>query len=268
MLAGPGAVGAEHRARRRRASRCCSGGRGSADQPIRITHPGVLAARASRAGRRRRAPRRAAAAVVVVVSACRTCDCPRPGCSTSTCRAVPARCSCSAIFSLLGIFYISTFIDLADKLFRGTATTALLLRYFYFQTPQFVYYIIPMSALVATLVTIGLMTKNSELIVMRACGISLYRTGAAAAALRARRERACCSGCRNRCSPTRTARPTGSTASSAASRRRRFGVLNRRWMVGRDGDIYHYEFFDPRVNQFTRFSLYHTRPKSRGGSSR
>ena len=33
-----------------------------------------------------------------------------------------------------------------------------------------------MSALVATLVTIGLLTKNSELIVMRACGISLYRS--------------------------------------------------------------------------------------------
>ena len=51
----------------------------------------------------------------------------------------------------------------------------MLLRYFFFQTPQFVYYIIPMSALVATLVTVGLLTKNSELVVMRACGISLYR---------------------------------------------------------------------------------------------
>ena len=29
----------------------------------------------------------------------------------------------------------------------------MLLRYFYFVTPQFVYYIIPMAALVATLVT-------------------------------------------------------------------------------------------------------------------
>ena len=78
------------------------------------------------------------------------------------------------LFSLLGIFYISTFMDLADKLFRGTATSAMMLRYFFFQTPQFVYYVIPMAVLVATLVTVGLMTKNSELVVMRACGISLY----------------------------------------------------------------------------------------------
>ena len=76
----------------------------------------------------------------------------------------------------LGVFYISTFIDLADKLFRGAATTSLLLQFFYYQTPQYVYYIIPIAGLVATLVTIGTMTKNSELIVMRACGVSLYRT--------------------------------------------------------------------------------------------
>src|SRR4029077_13362107 len=79
---------------------------------------------------------------------------------------------------LLGIFYISTFMDLADKLFRGDVTTPMMLRYFYFQTPQYVYYIIPLSALTATLVTVGLLTKNSELIVMRACGISLYRSAA------------------------------------------------------------------------------------------
>src|SRR5262249_30181901 len=42
--------------------------------------------------------------------------------------------------SLIGIFYIATFIDLADKLFRGSTTTGTLLKYFYFQTPQYVYF--------------------------------------------------------------------------------------------------------------------------------
>src|SRR5262249_23489394 len=79
-----------------------------------------------------------------------------------------------SVFAVLGTFYISTLLDLADKLFRGSATTALLLRFFYYQTPQYVYYIIPIAGLLATLVTVGLMTKNSELIVMKACGMSLY----------------------------------------------------------------------------------------------
>ncbi len=36
-----------------------------------------------------------------------------------------------------------------------------------------------------------------------------------------------------------------------------FGVLNRQWIIGRSGDIYHYEFFDPRANQFSRLSMFH-----------
>ena len=118
-------------------------------------------------------------------SACRTRTSPGRTCSTLyVARQYAGVFSCRSS-ALLGMFYIATFIDLADKLFRGVATHGvMLLRYFYFATPQYVYYIIPMAALVATLVTIGLLTKNSELIVMRACGISLYRIGAAAGALR------------------------------------------------------------------------------------
>ncbi len=79
------------------------------------------------------------------------------------------------VLGLLAIFYISTFIDMMDKLFRGETTTAVLLRYFAFATPRFIYFVVPMSVLVSALVTVGVMTKNSELLVLRACGISLYR---------------------------------------------------------------------------------------------
>jgi LPS export ABC transporter permease LptF/LPS export ABC transporter permease LptG len=163
------------------------------------------------------------------------------------------------VISLLGVFYISTFIDLADKLFRGSATTSLLLRYFFYATPQFAYYVIPMSALVAALVTVGVMTKNSELIVMRACGISLYRAAVplllfsivASLVLFGLQERVLAYSNREadrlnaiiRHYPVRT-----------------FSAANRRWMVGTSGDIYHYEFFDSRANRFMRFSTYRLDP--------
>jgi len=153
------------------------------------------------------------------------------------------------LFSLLGIFYISTFMDLADKLFRGSATTAMMLRYFVFQTPQYIYYIIPMSALVATLVTIGIMTKNSELVVMRACGISLYRAAAplllfslvASAVLFGLQEQVIAYSNREADRLNRLIR--GLPPAS-------FGALDRRWMVGQDGDIYHYEVFNAPKNEF------------------
>src|SRR6266508_666245 len=158
--------------------------------------------------------------------------------------------------ALVGIFYISTFIDLADKLFRGAATSGLLLRYFYYQTPQYVYYIVPLAALVATLVTVGLLTKNSELIVMRACGISLYRSTMPlmlfavllSGVLVVLQERVLADA--NREAARLNAIIRGWPVQT-------FGGLNRRWIVGSGGDLYYYEFFDPRANQFDRLSLYH-----------
>ena len=44
-----------------------------------------------------------------------------------------------------------------------------------YMTPQFVYYVIPMAALLSVLVTFGCCRASSELTVMKACGISLYR---------------------------------------------------------------------------------------------
>jgi LPS export ABC transporter permease LptG/LPS export ABC transporter permease LptF len=161
-----------------------------------------------------------------------------------------------AFAGLVGIFYISTFIDLADKLFGGMTTTGMLLRYFYFQTPQYVYYIIPLAALVATLVTVGVLTKNSELVVMRACGISLYRSSTPlvlfavllSALLYGLQERVLSDS--NREARRLNALIRGYPPPT-------YGVLNRRWLVGASGDIYHYEFYDPRANHFTRLSTFH-----------
>lgn len=158
------------------------------------------------------------------------------------------------VFALLAIFYISTFIDLADKLFRGAATTELLLQFLYFQTPQFVYYVIPMAVLVATLVTLGLLSRTSELLVMRACGVSLYRAtlpllvfgACASAVLFGIQEQVLATSNREADRLNRIIRSYPPPASG----------INRRWVVGREGDIYHYDFFDTATNRFSRLWIY------------
>jgi LPS export ABC transporter permease LptG len=159
------------------------------------------------------------------------------------------------VMASLGVFYISTFIDLADKLFRGATTTALLLEFFYYQTPQYVYYIIPIAGLVATLVTIGTMTKNSELVVMRACGVSLYRTAvplllfaiAASGVLFAMQELVLARA--NQEADRLNSIIRGFPAQTITG-------INR-WMASENGDVYHYDFFDQRADSFARFTLYH-----------
>jgi len=165
-----------------------------------------------------------------------------------------------AFASLVGIFYIATFIDLADKLFRGSTTGATLLRYFYFQTPQYVYFIIPLAALLSTLVTVGVLTKNSELIVMRACGVSLYRSAlplvllgvVLSGALFELQDKVLAEANREAQRLNALIRGWPSPTNS--------GQLSHRWLVAKNGDLYFFEFFDPTVNAFNRLSVYHPDP--------
>ena len=158
---------------------------------------------------------------------------------------------------LLGVFYISTFIDLSDKLFKGQTTGLMLLEYFWYATPQFSYFVLPVSALVAALVTIGLLTKTSELTVMKACGVSLYRTALpiflASLAL---------SGVLFGMSETimaaanREAEALNFEIRSGVRRNRAIDVLSRQWIAARDGSIYHYLHFDPERNELGNLSVY------------
>jgi LPS export ABC transporter permease LptG/LPS export ABC transporter permease LptF len=225
----------------------------SSDQPLRISIPAFWIRRAR--GASPSGPPASKPAVVLVVRMPHV-DLPRPSILDVYVSRNYLRVFGLGFVGLLGIFYISTFMDVADKLFRGTATTKMLLWYFYFLTPQYVYYVIPMSALVATLVTIGLMTKNSELIVMRACGISLYRAAlpllgfalAASGVLFVLQEQVIAFSNREADRLNRQIRNLPAQAGS---------VMDRRWIIATNGDIYHYDFFEPARNQFTRLSMYH-----------
>jgi lipopolysaccharide export system permease protein len=157
--------------------------------------------------------------------------------------------------ALGGLFYVSAFIDLSEKVFRGTGTWAMLGMFFVFTTPQYLYYIVPLAVLLASLVTVAILTKNSELVVMKACGISLYRfavpmvAGAVAAGIFLfALEQTVLGPANRRAKAMRHVLDGGSPET--------FDVLNRRWVVGRDGAIYHYGYFDPRARRFTALWVY------------
>ncbi len=160
-----------------------------------------------------------------------------------------------AFVGMLVIFYVATFIDLSDKLFKGQATGRMLLEYFAYSTPQYVYYLLPLAVLIATLVTVGLLTKTSELVVMKACGVSLYRVAlpllvcgaVGSAALFGIEETVL--GRANRKAQQLNHLIRGGSA-------RTFDVLNRQWVVGREGRLYHYVFFDPRRREMNGLSIY------------
>jgi LPS export ABC transporter permease LptF/LPS export ABC transporter permease LptG len=169
-----------------------------------------------------------------------------------------ARVLALAAVAMAGIFYISTFLDLSDKVFKGDATWAMLGEYFVFQTPQYVYYIIPIAVLVAALVTVSVLTKNNELVVMKACGVSLYRIAlpmvvcavGAGAALFLLEESIL--GPANRRAERLNNAIRGRISGSDA--------INRQWVVGARGEIYHYNFIDPQARRMLGVSIYEFPP--------
>jgi len=150
-----------------------------------------------------------------------------------------------AFLGLLALYYIGAFVDLADKIKRP-GDGGIFLNFLINSTPQFLIFVIPVATLIAALGAVGGLTRSGELIVMRACGVSLYRAAAPllvfalmlSGVLLLVEERV-----------------LGEANRTASVLRNEFrdrhpgevpaGVTfqNHRWLVGDDGRIYHYALF-------------------------
>ena len=180
---------------------------------------------------------------------------PRPSILDRYVSAMYVRVFALCALGLLALFYISTFIDRSDKVFKGTTTWSMMGAYLWYLLPQYTYYVLPMSVLLASLVTIGVLTKNSELIVMKACGISLYRVAVPmlGAALLAGGTlftlEQTVLGEWNRKADNIKAVMNGIAPAT-------LDMLTRQWVVGSRGDIYHYNYFDPKNNVLMGLSVF------------
>lgn len=160
-----------------------------------------------------------------------------------------------SFLALLGLFYISTFIDRSDKMFKGEASFAMMVELLVLMTPQFVYFVIPIAALLSALVTFGLLARTNELTVMKACGISLYRIAAPVVALSLAWS-AVLFGLEQQvlAAANRRAEVLDNTIRGRPTTM--FDPLNRRWLIGTDGAIYHYSYFDAERQTLNGLSMY------------
>jgi LPS export ABC transporter permease LptF/LPS export ABC transporter permease LptG len=73
------------------------------------------------------------------------------------------------------LFEAFTFFELLDDIARSRVAFFVVVDYFTYLIPYLLFQLAPLAALVATLVTIGVMSKNNEIVACKASGISLYR---------------------------------------------------------------------------------------------
>ena len=102
-----------------------------------------------------------------------------------------------------------------------------------YMTPQFIYYVIPIAALLSVLVTYGLLARSSELTVMKACGISLYRTALSVVVLSLGFSAVLFS-LEQRLMASANRQAEALDAQIRGRQPRTLNLLNRRWVVGPD----------------------------------
>jgi LPS export ABC transporter permease LptG len=79
------------------------------------------------------------------------------------------------LVSVVALFIVVEYTELARDVRENGVSASTLLRYFRFQIFTVLNWTLPISVLVATLVTFGILSKNNEITAVKSGGVSLYR---------------------------------------------------------------------------------------------
>jgi LPS export ABC transporter permease LptG/LPS export ABC transporter permease LptF len=166
-------------------------------------------------------------------------------------------------FVLLMIVF--TFFDLLGDILRNRIELGIVGEYLLNLTPSMLYQLAPLAVLIAVLVTFGVLNRNSEIIAMKATGISLYRlvipivTIAACLAVslflfdqyylpQANRKQEALRNVIKGRPPQTYLHPEQKW------------IFGPRPLTGEPGCIFYYEFFDPDSNEFANLSAFEFEP--------
>lgn len=164
--------------------------------------------------------------------------------------------------ALLSISVIVTFFERIDNIYEHNQSLSLLFRYIQYRIPEFANYILPVSVLSATLLTLGLLTKSNEITAMKACGLSIYRLVLSLLVV-AGLVSLFAFGLQERLVP-----PANKKAEEVWNRineipARSYGYLDRRWVLSQDKQrIFHYSYFEPSSGGFSQLSILEIDPSS------
>ena len=168
------------------------------------------------------------------------------------------------LFGFVVLMLVFTFFDLVSDILRNHIPLSTVGQYLVNLTPDMLYQIAPLAVLIAVLVTFGVLNRNSELIAMKATGISLYRLVVPIVSIAAilsvslflfdeyylpqanRKQEALRNIIKGR-PPQTVLHPENNWI---------FGQAG----AGEQGRIFYYEFFDPVRNEFANLSVFEFDP--------
>jgi len=169
--------------------------------------------------------------------------------------------------ALVVVYVLGLLIDVIADSFQNRIKGKVVFQYLVFEQPQILFFMLPLATLMATLVNFAIFTKTSELTAAKAGGISLYRLSVPVVLLGLLVSGACFAlqeyvlpYANRRAAELKDVikkRPVGT-----------YNVLDRRWMMGQENQIYNYAFYDPGRRRFNGLAVYRYSAKPFGLAER
>lgn len=164
--------------------------------------------------------------------------------------------------SFVALTQIWNFFELTGDMVRNKIPLATMFKYLFFLTPELIYRTLPISVLVAVLVTFGVLSKQNEITAFKACGVSLYRlalpvliTGAVLSVALFTFDYYYVPGANRRQDALRAeikGKPTQTFLNPKAP-----------WIMGSSGSrIYYYRYFDAAQNLMGDLNVFELNPKT------
>jgi LPS export ABC transporter permease LptG/LPS export ABC transporter permease LptF len=171
------------------------------------------------------------------------------------------------------LLIVFTFFDRLGDILRNHIALAIVGEYLLNLTPSLLYQIAPLAVLIAVLVTFSVLNRNSEIIAMKATGISLYRLLIPIVSIAA-----CLAVClflfdqyylpqANRRQESLLNVIKGKPPQTYLHPEEQW-IFGPRAAPGEPGCIFYYQFFDPDTNEFANLSVFEFDPSTFGLTGR
>jgi len=159
------------------------------------------------------------------------------------------------LIAFVSLFIIVTVFELVNQIVRNHISLGTVVLYFVYLTPQMLIWVVPLTTLLAILISLGTLTKSNEVLAMKAAGVSLYRLSTPllfmglllSGGLYLIQEFVL---------PAANQRQDEYRNFIRKGTPQSYQYPDRKWMAGSDNRIYHYNNFDYAKNQFANLSIF------------
>jgi len=161
----------------------------------------------------------------------------------------------------VSLFIVITLFQLLPDIIKNNVESSIVVSYFLFLLPLILYWVVPLTVLLATLITLGTLTKTNEILAVKAGAISLYRMALPLLVVSLILS-ASVYFMQDFVMPRANQRQEDYHNVIKGRAPQTYRDPQRKWMSGSNDRMYHYSYFDPAQNLFRGISVFEFQPRT------